>query len=55
MPLFDGVIVPPPPVAPVFADSTPLMSASTAVKLSPLVVLPVSATLTPEIAVAWFC
>ena len=50
VPLFDGVIVPPPPVAPVFADSTPLASASTAVKVSPDV-LPVSDRLTPVIAV----
>ena len=43
VPPFDGVIVPPPPVAAVVADSTPLVSVSTAVNVSPLVVvLPVS-------------
>ena len=52
----DGVIVPPPPVAPVLADRTPEPSDTMTVKVSPLVVvLPVSETLTPEIAVATFC
>ena len=45
------VIVPPPPVADVIADSTPFLSLSVTVKISPLVLL-VSDTLTPEIAPA---
>jgi len=56
LPPFDGVIVPPPPVALVFADSVPFVSASVTVKLSPLVVvLPLSETLTPVIGDAVFC
>ena len=42
--------VSPPPVA--VADSTPVMSLSVAVKVSP-VVLPLSVTLTPVIISAW--
>ena len=52
VPPFDEVIVPPPPGAPVFAARTPLLSASTAVKISPDV-LPSSAMLTPAIGPGW--
>ena len=51
LPPFDGVIVPPPPAAPVCAANTPLVSVGTALKLSPLVV-GVSEMLTPAIAPA---
>ena len=45
------IVLPPPPVADVIADSTPFLSLSVTVKISPLVLL-VSDTLTPEIAPA---
>src|SRR5580658_1362397 len=55
-PPFVGVTVPPPPEAPVFAASTPLVSVRTTLNVSPLVVvLPVSVMLTLAIAVAWLC
>ena len=44
--------MPPPPAPLVFADSNPLLSLSVTVKLSLPVVLPLSARLTPAIAVA---
>ncbi len=47
----DPVMVPPPPVADVLADSDPCESDSVTVKLS-LVVLPLSDRLTPAIVVA---
>ena len=46
------MIVPPPPVNDVFADSTPWVSLSVTVKISPAVA-PLSVRLTPVIAVAW--
>ena len=52
LPPLGGVIVPPPPAAPVFADSTPALSDSVTVNVSPAVVGN-SAMLTPAIAAAW--
>ena len=56
VPPFDGVIVPPLPVAEVVADNTPQISDSTAVNVSPRVSYCRSPTRqTPATAVAWFC
>ena len=54
IPPFDEVIVPPPPVTPVVAARTPLVSLSVAVKVSPLVVGDFESP-TPVIATFWLC